>query len=246
MIKIKHRALIIVLFFFFSIHAFPGESPAPKKGGNGNRLYFGPVVGFYSINKKHAINPSQKMSATFGFKRELNVGRDYKVFFLIGVDYFFHGLNFRSYYFRPDTLQVYDKSFGYNYSLFIHELNLPLQFKYLFKREDNSLFSPYVSFAYHLRYLLPGNLKITENGNKIKDDSPDVKFKNPLIIDKLNAFVSIGLGWQKNSLTSSKGSFFVELNYRYGFSAYYFETDYAPSSLYINSTHLSILLGLKF
>jgi hypothetical protein len=108
------------------------------------------------------------------------------------------------------------------------------------------LFSGYVIAGYHLRYLLPSTLKITQNGSKVKDDSPDLKFKNALLNNKVNAFVSLGIGWQKNSLSNSKGSFFVELNCRYGFSPYYFESDYAPSSLYINGTHIMLQLGSKF
>ncbi|WP_317898703.1 hypothetical protein [Aurantibacillus circumpalustris] len=181
-----------------------------------------------------------------GFKREQRLGNQYKTFFLIGVEYFFHGLNFRSYYFDQDTLQLYDKSFSYNYSLFIHELNLPIQFKYLFKRADNSLFSPYIIAGYHLRYLLPGALKVKQNGQLIKEDSPELKFKNALFVNKMNAYVSLGIGWQKNSLRSNKGSFFVELNGRYGFSPYYFETNYSASSLFINGAHLALQLGLKF
>ncbi len=217
-----------------------------KKTGNGTRIHFGPLIGFYKINPHHAVSPSPKMSASIGFKREEKVGRDFKTFFLFGVDYVFHGLNFRSYYFDPDTFKIYDKSFSYTYSLFIQELNVPLQAKYLFKREDNSLFSPYVIAGYHLRYLLPGILKVTQDGNEIRKDQPEMKFKTPLISPQMNAFVSLGIGWQKNSLSSSKGSFFVELNYRYGFSALYFQTDYSASSLYINGSHLNLQLGFKF
>lgn len=244
MIKIKHKLSFVVLFFFIPAILFSQSSK--KRSGNGTRINFGPVIGFYSINSHHAINPRQKTSALVGFRREQRMGREYKIFFLFGVDYFFHGLNFKSYYFNPDTLKLYDKSFSYTYSLFIHELDLPLQLKYLFKREDNSLFSPYLSVGYHLRYLLPGNLKVTQDGTEIKNDSPELKFKNPLFNNQFNSFVSLALGWQKNSLTASKGSFFAEVNFRYGFSAYYFETNYAATSLYINSTHLSLQLGFKF
>lgn len=244
MIKIKYTVLFFILFFLTPELLLSQNSR--KRSGNGNRLYFGPVAGIYKINKNHAINPDPKISGVIGFKREQRLGRDYKTFFLIGFEYFFHGLNFRSYYFAPNTLKLYDKTFGYNYSLFIHELNLPIQVKYLFKRADNSLFSGYVVAGYHLRYLLPGSLKVSQNGEKIKDDSPDLKFKNGLIDKRINSFVSAGIGWQKNSLSSSKGSFFVELNCRYGFSPYSFETSYSPSSLYINGVHIGLQLGLKF
>lgn len=244
MVRIKHTVLFFVLFFFGAEVVFSQSSK--KRSGNGNRIYFGPVVSLYSINKNHAVNPVQKISGVVGFKREQRLGRDYRTFFLVGCEYFFHGVNFRSYYFPPDTVQLYDKSFGYTYTLFIHELNLPLQVKYLFKREDNSLFSGYVVAGYHLRYLMPGTLKVKQNGSKVMDDNPDLKFKNALLYNKINSFVSLGIGWQKNSLSSSRGSFFVELNCRYGFSPYYFESTYAPSSLYINAVHISLQLGSKF
>jgi hypothetical protein len=128
----------------------------------------------------------------------------------------------------------------------MHELNIPIQVKYLFKRADNSLFSPYVTVAYHLRYLLPGRLKVRENGNLILEDNPEVRFRNSLLDKKMNAFISAGLGWQKNSLRASKGSFFAELNVRYGFSSYFIETSYAASALYMNAVHISLQLGLKF
>ena len=237
----KHILIIFFTLVFSQLH-----SQASKRSGNGTRINFGPVVGFYTINQKHAINPTQKMSLLFGFRREWRVDRDYKTYLQIGVDYFLHGVNFRSYYFGDDTLKLYDRSYRYSYALTIHELNLPIQFKYLFNREDNSLFSPYVTVAYHFRYLLPGQVRVTENGNLIKKDSPDIVFRTPLVNEKMNAFVSLGIGWQKNNLTASRGSFFAELNYRYGFSQYYFEAEYAASSLYVNGTHVSLQLGLKF
>lgn len=244
MTRIRHSTVIFVLLLLSPFLLLSQSSK--KKAGNGTRVYFGPVIGFYQINTHHAASPSQKMSVTAGFKREQHVGRDYKTFFLFGIEYFFHGLNFKSYYFDPDTFKIYDKSFAYNYSLFVHEINLPLQVKYLFKREDNSLFSPYVIAGYHLRYLFPGVLKISRDGNEVRTDSPELKFKTPLLVNQMNAFVSLGIGWQKNSLSASKGSFFVELNYRYGFSPFYFETDYSASSLYISGSHLNLQLGLKF
>jgi hypothetical protein len=235
--------ILLFLFLLFNTSFVHSQS---KRSGHGTRINFGPVVGFYTINQKHAIQPSQKPSIMAGFRREYRVDRNYQLYLQAGIDYFLHGLNFRSYYFAPDSIKLYDKSFRYTYSLFLHELNLPVQMKYLFKREDNSLFSPYVTLAYHLRYMIQGNLKVTESGNQVKKDAPEIRFRNPLLSDRMNAFVSVGIGWQKNYVMASRGSFFAELNYRYGFSAYYFEKDYAATSLFINGTHLSLQLGMKF
>ncbi len=61
--------------------------------------------------------------------------------------------------------------------------------------------------GYHLRYLLPGTLHVSQNGDAVKKDRIDLAFKNPLIYNKINSFISITAGWQKNSLNSSKTSF---------------------------------------
>lgn len=220
--------------------------PPKKSSGAGVRISFGPALGIYSINKNHAKNPTQKMSALFCFKKEVRFDREYKFFFLFGAEYFIHGLNFKSYYFKPDSLQLYDKTFPYNYSLVIQEINMPLHVKYSLKRENNSLFSPYLMVGYHLRFLLPANLNVSQNGNSVKKDVVDLQFKNPLFYNKLNSYLSAAFGLQNNNIHKGRGGFFVELQYRYGFSPYSFQTTYSASSLYINSMHLSLQLGLKF
>jgi len=204
------------------------------------------VIGFYSVNEKHARKPYPRFSAMAGFKREVGLDRDYHAYFLFGAEYLYHGLNFNSYYFKPGAVQVYDGSFAYSYSLLVHELSIPLQLKYLFKREDNSLFSPYVTVSWQPRFLLQASLSVTQNGEEIRTDAPTLKFKTPLLYEKINSCVGAGVGWQKNSLSAKGATFFAELSYRYGFSPYYFSTDYSASSLYINSTHLLLQLGLKF
>lgn len=244
--KITYTALFFVLLFltFFSFSAKPPKSINGKT--KGVRVSIGPALGFYSINTNHAKSPSLRASALFSFRKEIRFGRDYKTFFLYGVDYFFHGLTFQSYYFKPDSLKLYDKKFDYKYSLFIHEINVPLQVKYSFNRENNNLYSAYLMFGYHLRYLLPGNLNVTQNGNEIKTDNLDLKFKTPFISDQLNSFLSITFGSQRNNTVAGKRNFFAELSYRYSFSPYYFEKNYSASSLYMNSSHLVLLVGIKF
>lgn len=232
--------ILLCTCFTYSIYA-----QSKHKTGNGLRFNFGPAISYYDINYKHARSPFPKFGLLAGFKYEWRLDREHRAFFLTGIDYLQHGLNFQSYYFKPDTLKLYDKSFAYKYSLTIHELNLPLQLKYLFKRRDNRLFSAYFQLGYHFRYLVTSDLKITLNGKKVKYDSPELQFKNPLFINRLNSFLSLSYGLQKNSIGSSKGHFFVELNLRYGFSPYSFSKDYAPSSMYISNGSLLVILGVK-
>lgn len=244
--QLQHVRSLCFGVIIFLLLPFMTIASTPKKG-NGSRVHFGPALGFYSVNKNHAVNPTGRMSALVGYAREIHIGHQFKTFFLFGADYFVHGLNFRSYYFKPDSLQIYDKSFAYTYSLFIHEINIPMQFKYLFKREDNSIHSPYIAVGYSLRYLLLANLKVSQNGNVLaSDENLDLKFRTPLFYNKLNSFITLALGWQRNSIRNQGLSFYTELNLRYGFSSYYFQKDYAASSLYMNGLHASLQLGVKF
>ncbi|MBK9285173.1 MAG: hypothetical protein IPM51_12805 [Sphingobacteriaceae bacterium] len=240
-----NRIVIFLILFFFSSFIF--ASP-PKGGVNGQgfRFGFGPCVGFYKINTNHAQSPSGRMSACVNFKKEIRCDREHKVFFLFGVEYFFHGINFRSYYFDQDTLQLYDKKFVYDYSLFIQEIQVPLQMKFSFNRENNTLFSPYVALGYHLRILLPTNVTVKQDGNQILKTSETMLFRNKVMSDRLNSFVSITAGWQKNTINNSRSGIFIEVSYKQGFSPYYFQSKYAANSLWINSSHLSLQVGLKF
>lgn len=240
----KHTLLVSVLFLCITVSARADEGQR-RRMGNATRVHLGPIYGFYTINTKHASQPFSQPGFLVGLRKEIHYDRSFKNYFSFGVDYFLNGLAFKSYYFKPDSVKLYDKKFAYSYSLFIHELHVPLHFKFLLKRADNSLYSPYIVGGYHLRYLVNSNLTVKQNSVFVKKDNPEVTFNTPLISKKLNAFVSLGFGWQKNNLASSKGSFFAELNFRYGFSPYTFETDYAATSLNINGAHLALALGFK-
>jgi hypothetical protein len=237
------------IVFIFLIASLLSQAKLPPKSGvngKGFRFGFGPAVGFYKINTNHAQAPSRRMSALIGFKKEVRCDNQHKVFFLFGADYFFHGVNFKSYYFDQDTLQLYDKSFAYDYSLFMQEIQIPLQAKFSFNRESNNLFSPYVMIGYHLRFLLPANVRVSNEGNQVSKKDENLKFRNKLFVEQMNSCISLTAGWQKNTINNSKSGFFIELNYRYGFSQYYFKTNYAANSLFMNSSHLVLQLGLKF
>jgi len=245
--RITKNILLVFVFLFFG--GLYGSHLPPKKEdkrGKGIRLGFGPAVGFYTINENHTKGVNPKIGAIVSFRKETRFARDYRTFFLWGVDYMIHGLTFQSYYFAKDSLKLYNKKFTYRYALYVQEINVPFQMKYSLRRENNSLYSPYFMIGYHLRYLLPGNLKVTQNGEDIVIDKPTMKFKNFLGSQQLNAFLSASFGWQKNNTSNTKTGFFVEINYRYGFTPYYFQTDYSASSLFINSSHLALQLGLKF
>jgi hypothetical protein len=244
------RQVLNRAFFLFVVmmtaHHIAAAPPRGKGGGNGTRLYLGGAYGIYDINRRHASDASTRTSICAGFRRELRADRMYHAYVLFGAEYFMHGVRFNSYYFYADSTALYNRSFAYTYALRIHELCVPAQFKYVFKRADNNLNSPYIAAGYQLRLLVTSGLVVDRGGEVIRRDYPRLKFRHPLFIDPLNSGVQLAVGWQRNQLSSGSGGIFVEMNLRYGFSQYYFEAPYAATSLFINSVHVAFVLGARF
>lgn len=229
-----------------SVWAYPAFPP--RKGPNAShflRVSVSPLIGFYSINKNHAASPTQRMSGVISIRHEIKLDRSNKVYFLYGGEYLLHGLNFKSYYFKPDSLPLYTKKFDYNYGLYLQEANVPLQLRMSFRNERNAVISPYVLIGYQLRMLTASKLQVTQNGNSVVNEMADMKFKTPLLHPKINSGITLAVGAQKNPINQSVNGF-LEITYRYGFSPYYFEKSYAASSLFINSGFLGLNLGLRF
>jgi hypothetical protein len=236
---------LILLAVFGTLTVF-GQSNISRDAYT--RIGIAPVIGFYKLNSQHARAPRARMSFSAFIKREKSVDRKNRMFLSGGAEYLFHGVSYRSYYFNQDTLQLYDGSMGYNYRLSIGEINIPLQAKLTFFSTTNSLFSPYVAIGYHLRYILNTNVKVDQDGTEIKDEFVHLKFKNPLLYERINSFVGASFGIQNHHTRSQSSGItaFLEISYRYGFSPYFFKTNYSASSVYLSSQHLAINIGLGF
>jgi hypothetical protein len=210
------------------------------------RIMLAPVISFYKINANHASNPHQKMSGLFAIKQEVRLTHKHNMYLLYGAEYMVHGINFNSYYFKPDSIQLYTGEKNYSYSLYVHEIDVPIQIKLCFNHENNARFTGYFMAGYHFRILLDGNLKVKQDGETVHKTYEVITFKNPLFSKRNNPFVSATLGIQKNDLKTFKHCVFAEVTYRYGFSPYLLKDSITPSSLYITGNHLSIGFGYKF
>ncbi|MBS1634974.1 MAG: outer membrane beta-barrel protein [Bacteroidetes bacterium] len=209
------------------------------------RLSVSPVIGLYKTNAHHTSSPRQKMAFCGSLKEEIRLDKQNKCFLMVGAEYMLHGLSFNSYYFYPDSIQLYNGHMDYRYSLLIHELDFPLQLKYSFRRENNSIWSHYIFAGYCYRWLVASDLQVTQSGQEVDFQHEKLKFKNPAFNPVNNAFMNVGLGMQKNT-PMKQNAFFVELQFRYGLSPFYFNESFAPSSMYISGSHIFLTLGLKF
>ena len=103
------------------------------------RMGFSPVLGLYKSNLHHTSGTKPKMAFNFSLKEEIRLDRHNQNFLLLGVEYMFHGVNFNSYYFHEDSLQLYTPDrLKYKYSITVHELNFPIQIKHSFQNETNN------------------------------------------------------------------------------------------------------------
>ncbi len=209
------------------------------------RIGISPVIGLYKTNKNHTADTRPKMAFNISLKEEIRLDRNNKDFLMIGAEYMFHGLNFNSYYFYSDSLQLYTPDrLRYKYSLTIHEVDFPIQLKHSFQKETNTIFSSYIFAGYCYRWLIESNLKVTENGNELVNQREPLKFKSPAFNSVNSSFLNIGAGFQKNT-TLMHNAVYAEIQFRYGLSPFYFNESFAPSSMFTNSHFIMLTVGFK-
>lgn len=203
------------------------------------------MIGFYKPNKHHTTGAQQKMAYCVSVKEEIRLDKKHRSYIMFGGDYLYHGLSFSSYYFFSDSIHFYNKQMNAQYSLIIHEVNLPIQFKYALQKEYNTIFSSYVFGGYSFRYLISNHLSVDYNGANMKDGSTDLGFKIPTFTKQMNSFLNAGIGFQRNSKKLNQNAVFAELQFKYSLSPLYLNEPFAPSSLYINHHFLLLTIGIK-
>lgn len=206
---------------------------------------FSSIIGFYRTNIHHSVKPSAKKGFNVSVKKDFSINNTGKDFLTVGIEYLYHGVNFISYYFYKDSLKLYEpNNLRFQYDLIIHELDFPIQFKYSFLKETSYKYSGYIFGGYCYRWLLKGNLQVTDNEYQLENQSLRLVFKNYVLIPENNSFLTVGGGFQKNILAKNK-SIFLEAQYRYDLSSFYFEKSFAPNSLFINNRMLFLTVGFK-
>lgn len=208
------------------------------------RFAVSPVIGIYKTNKNHTAKPQQKLAFNVSVKEEIRLNKKTTSFLLIGVEYSFHGLNFNSYYFYNDSLKLYNGNMSAKYQLQINEIDIPIQIKQSFQKENNAHISAYVYAGYVYRILASANLKVSNNGAEKFNASEHLKFKNPIFKANDNSFLCFAGGVQKNTLMRHN-ALFAELQLRYALSPFYFSESFAPTNLVVNSHFVMLTVGIK-
>lgn len=243
-------SVTFLLIFIFSVVSAQEDGGKQLRNRRKNpvvktRFGISPVLSFYKTNKNHASKAKPKMAFNFSLKEEIRLDKNNRNFLFIGAEYMFHGLSFNSYYFYADSLKLYEpERLKYKYNLTIHELDFPIQIKHSFQKETNAIFSSYIFAGYCYRWIIDSHLKVDEDGNELVDQVEPLKFKSPAFNPANSSFLCVGGGFQKNT-PLRHNAVFVELQFRYGLSPFYFNESFAPSSMYINSHCLLLTVGFK-
>ena len=241
--QFKYILSVVLLFHVFLVSA--QEHKHKKNGIVKTRIGISPVIGLYKSNKHHTTGTKPKMAFNFSLKEEIRLNKRYENFLMIGAEYMFHGVDFNSYYFYSDSLQLYTSDrLKYKYSLTLQELDFPIQLKHSFQGETNAIFSGYVYAGYCYRWLIESRLKVTDSGNELVNQNEKVTFKSPVFSSSNSSFLSFGAGVQKNN-QSNHHAVFAEIQFRYGLSPFYFKESFAPSSLYTNGHFIMLTVGFK-
>lgn len=210
------------------------------------RLSVSPVLSLYKSNPHHTSGIKPKMAFNISWKEEIRLDKHNSNYLMIGVEYMFHGVNFNSYYFYNDSLQLYTiDRLKYKYSLTINELDFPIQIKHSFQNETNAVYTGYVYAGYCYRWLLESHLKVEDNGRDIVSQQERITFKTPTFNPVNSSFLNIGVGVQKNSM-SKHNAIFAEAQFRYGLSPFYLNESFTASSLYTTSHFIMLTVGTKF
>jgi hypothetical protein len=238
------------LIFIFSVVSAQEDGGKQLRNRRKNpvvktRFGISPVLSFYKTNKNHASKAKPGLAFNFSWKEEIRMDKNNQNFLFIGAEYMYHGVNFNSYYFYADSLKLYDtERLKYKYNITVHELNFPIQIKHSFQKETNAVYSSYIFAGYCYRWIVDSHLKVDEDGNALVDQPAFLKFKSPAFNASNSSFLSAGAGFQKNT-PLRHNAVFVELQFRYGLSPFYFNESFAPSSMYINSHCLLLTVGFK-
>lgn len=208
------------------------------------RIAFSPVIGLYKPNKHHTSGARPKMAFNLSLKEEIRLDKKNRYFFMIGAEYMLHGVSFNSYYFYADSLHLYNGKMNAHYNLTIQELDIPVQLKYSFQQETNTIVSGYLFGGYCSRWLLSNHMKVANNGEEKFDGPEKLKFKSPVFSSTNNSFLFFGIGTQRNTQLRHN-AVFAEIQFRYSLSPIYFEESFAPSSMYINNHFILLTVGFK-
>ncbi|MGZ3891850.1 MAG: outer membrane beta-barrel protein [Bacteroidia bacterium] len=231
--------------FLILLASFASYSQEKQMRKTYTRFVMGPALSFYKNNPYHTSDAKAKSSFYAGVFEEIRVYKDFS--FVPGIEYFYQGMVFNSYYLEPNTVTLYDKHFNYNYTLTMQEPRLNLLFRQVIGIETRNIITGYVEYGYVMRYFINPKLKVVSNlnGSQMYSGDADLAFEHPFFSKKLSSGLKLTVGGQHNFFKTHRAWFF-EASYMYSLSRFKIQNSFAPASLFVEGSFLQLGLGIKF
>lgn len=235
------RIKLLLSIFFFNFSSGQTDINVFKS------FSIGTGFSIITFNRDHATQLRESppmfvdLSYYFNRKREKNK----KKYFLLGATFLLQQYTFRSYYFYPDSIRIYDKSFPIMYRLRTLTLGLNLGFKHELNNSEKYTFTPYI-LVHHTLFspvLYELNFKV-EQKSKLERD---VAFYQTSFIGKyVNPGGLISIGLQNNMLGKKTVKLFLEAGLIASYGRFHLEKTYLASRLYFNYIILFLKTGILF
>jgi hypothetical protein len=202
-------------------------------------------LAFYKNNPLHTKDTKARSAAYIAVYEDVLVYKDFS--FTPGLEFFYYGLSYNSYFFDQGGQPLYDKRFNYHYTLTLQDIRLNILCRQVLGLETRNVITGYFQYGFVMNYLFSAKLKVNSNltGTEVFNGKPDVAYEHGLLSKKITPALKIVGGVQHNFFRSHRAWFF-EGSYVYNISRFGIRNSFAPSSLYIRNSFFELGLGVKF
>ena len=238
--------LSIFIFLFATVFnpklsfAQYGDQNKPKKS-----LYVGGIYPIYQSDARQLTNFNGGLTINIGFSKTFRIR---KTEFIFGLEYLNRQFSFDSYYFSPNQVPLFDKSFGYTHSITSNEIQFPILY-HLASTNKNRASSTisYLDLGMVLHLYAPSSTSIVMKaaGVEVYSGPTILTAQYPLVVNPMNLLMRCAAGlFFKNSYNGD--GLFLELAYTYDPSPMIYTGNQNSNNLSITSTLLTLNAGYKF
>jgi hypothetical protein len=168
-----------------------------------------------------------------------------KKYFMLGITFLMQRYAFHSYYFYPDSLRIYDKTFPVTYRLNALVLGLNLGFKHEFNNSEKYSLTPYIWMSHTLFSPVFYELKFKID-QKMKSESDVAFYRYPFIGRYINPGGQLSFGLQNNMLGKKPIKLFLEVGILASSGGFLLEKTFLASRMYFNYKILFLKTGMLF
>ncbi|MCX8081411.1 MAG: hypothetical protein N3F09_09255 [Bacteroidia bacterium] len=212
------------------------------------RCFFaGTGSNFIKYNTFHMRDLKKNIPLLFSMSLHFPLDKrtEQKKHFIFGLRSLFQTIRFRSYYFYPDSLKIYDNTFPVSYRMQTILLAMDLGFKYEFNYSEKYFFTPYMCFAFSFAGPVYYRIEFSRDGKYERKNGSGL-YRN---VGPARYFCPAGeltLGLQYNLLGISRVRFFLETGYMALSASFLAEKNFLASRLYFHYGIWSVKTGLLF